>query len=317
MTETLSHPPQDLGLFVGDYLPSLLSLPDDRVLAVLLDGVYRPEGLVQHMALYSLWYYPDAVLRAALPTTLRRRGPTVPLAYFISWNHAMLHPAGEEIVGAVIPYLSSSDPKVVAGALQTLTFMTGSAWGLEAATRGRAVESVWSAADHLASFRESEVLHALVLFVAENPRKRSRDLIWEIASRPDTPDAREQALIAVSWLKDPRDLPRLGKLLLTDEDAVRAVPYQMHRAWGDRAPPYLTKGLRSPNVHTREECARELVAAERPEGYTYLLQVMKGDDQQARSGVVQFLSDRGLVTSSATDADAVATLEAKLRQGRR
>ncbi len=306
----LAHPPKDLGLFIGDYLPSLLATPDDRVLAALLAYLHRPDELVQRMAIDGLSYYPDATIRGAIPKTIREQGPTVNLAYFIAAGHD-LRPAGDQIVTATLPYLTSKAPSPVAGALQTLVFMENPQWGLDAHTKARINAAIWKRMSHPMGFQEHAVLSPLTTFLVFDRSPRARALLWKLSSRPSI---REQALINLAWFGDGRDLAKLGALLKTGDPAVWPLAYQLRRQWGEKATPYLVEGLRSANARTRYQCARELAQAGHREGFAYLRQVLERGDQQSKMQVIMDLTDRFGLPRGAAESQALALLDAKLKE---
>ena len=79
--ERLAHPPGDVGLLVGDYLPSLLASPDAEVLPAFLNALYHKDSQVQSFAMGSLCYFGKDTLTRELPKLIKEHGPTPLLAY--------------------------------------------------------------------------------------------------------------------------------------------------------------------------------------------------------------------------------------------
>jgi len=257
--EQLAHPPTDRGLLVGDYLPSLLASPDNAVIQPFLDALYHPDTFVQSCALKSLGYFEKETLPRELPKLIKQRGPTSLLGYALSWHRQQLQPRGSELVDILIPYLRSESPVQAEGAVTGLSFMRAYDWAAHPDIPQRIEQAMFDAVPHLRAFNNTAILNAVSCFLGSVKSDRSRSLLWEIA---DTPAPREQALIALCWLADPRDLPRLGNLLLTQDPAVHSLPYHLRRAYGEKAVPYLQKAKTdAPDNNVRDECARELTGA--------------------------------------------------------
>lgn len=78
---------------------------------------------------------------------------------------------------------------------------------------------------------------------------RARDLFWDFVNRDVLT---EQSLIAITWSKDPAELPRLAALLEapTKGDAMKrpyaSLPYAIYRAYGDAAIPVLESAFEKP-----------------------------------------------------------------------
>jgi len=312
LSEKLAHPPRDEGLLVGDYLPSLLAHPDDRVLGALTTCFYRPERFVQEMAVYSLDYYPGATVAAVVPKVLHEKGPFRMLSFLPLWRPDWFRPVADRLAEAALPYLDSDGAETVGSALGTLTVLEGHRISFHGPARARADAAIWDHLDHLLTFREPIVLAPLLNFVGVERSARAREAVWKIADRPDARPVRQQALLTAAVLGDPRDLPRLGALLATGDAAVTGLPSQLRITWGDQATPYLIAGLHSPNPDTRLPCACELSLGGHREGFSYLLAIVEGPDGQAAVGVMGFMIDHLGLRNGALQPDAVALLKAKL-----
>ncbi len=73
-------------------------------------------------------------------------------------------------------------------------------------------------------------------------------MLWQLAERPEP--AHEQALIALTWIEDAQDLPKLSEFLVKPGDAdkygrdLASLPDQLVGAYGDTAVPYLAHIIR-------------------------------------------------------------------------
>lgn len=313
LAEQQDGPPEDVGMLVGDYLPSLLAKPDEEVLEILLSYAYHPEELVERFAVHGLYYYPEDTWRRELPAVLRERGPTEFLAYFISWSKAALEPVGEEIVEAVIPYLMSESPAEVGGALQTLVFLRGYQWPPEEDTGARMQAAVWGAVDHITALDGQEALHPLCLFLGGEKSDRARELLWRLS---DHPSVREQALICLTWIGDARDLARLGETMLGSGPGIGSLPYHLRRAYGEGAVAYLLRGLgESADERVPLACARELALAGHAEGFEFFREAV-AQDRKYKHSVTGFLHDHFGMRTDGSDKATLEFIEAKLREMR-
>ena len=119
------------------------------------------------------------------------------------------------------------------------------------AARGEA--ALIDAAEHVVLTADPQTVTDCVAAVGALRDSRARALLWDFVERDI---ARGQALIAITWQKDPADLPRLAAQM----DA--SLPYALHSAYGEAAMPYLQEAMRrAKDVHVRIACAREAVPA--------------------------------------------------------
>lgn len=147
-----------------------------------------------------------------------------------------------------------------------------------------------------------------------------RELLWQLAERPEP--EHEQALIALTWIGDERDLPALGALLLqpgdTDPDGRDrlGLPYHLMRAYGDRAVPYLKRAVsESPYIFVRTQAAEELALEGRPEAFGLFLGAVE-NNRFYKQELVSWLKDRfpKNLPESADDKAVIAFLNSRLRR---
>jgi hypothetical protein len=192
--------PADPVEWLSDYLPSLLAVPDRAVLPVLKDALYHPNELVRQYALYSLSLFDDTLLASWLPITIRASGPTVDLAYLLSWRRDLFQPRGSDIVHAVLPYLASRSPLRIAGALQTLYFLKPQYdWKGHPEIPDLLDRAVANQAERLIGTHSAAVLQPLALYLGTWKAETSRRLLRRLMAEGTV---REQAAICLRWIGD-------------------------------------------------------------------------------------------------------------------
>jgi hypothetical protein len=124
--------------------------------------------------------------------------------------------------------------------------------------------------------RSSRVAHALAVYLPGIRSAATRDQLWQqIEQRPAE---REQALIALTWIADPRDLARIGDLLLQPGDNdprgadLASLASHLVSAYGEAAIPHLRRALaESPYVGVRTQSAEQLALKGRVEAFRFFL----------------------------------------------
>ena len=66
LAEMAAHAPTDATSLLSDYLPSILDIPDEQSLQLLLRYLYDPDDLVRRYAMYGLTYWPPEQANAAV-----------------------------------------------------------------------------------------------------------------------------------------------------------------------------------------------------------------------------------------------------------
>ena len=306
-------PNDDAGMMVGDYLPSLLACPDDKVLPALLDALNNPSELVQSCALKGLHYYPDDVRGRAVMRVIKEKGPTKPLVWEL-WAKSSFHPQVRQLVDSIIPYLRSNSAVHAGAAVQAIYLMRWSPPSLPPDLRAKMNKAVWAAAPHILALKDPEALRPLVQFVGAEKSDRSRQLLWKLSSDQSV---RQEALSCLCWIGDIRDLPKLGPLLLSyekDESAVTSLPHDLMEAFGEKATPYLLKGLQdSPNRSVRIRCAKELAHVNRVEAFYFYRDELAGNSPEKLQLMLN-LRDRFMENQNATEEQTRAFVDAKIRE---
>jgi hypothetical protein len=228
-------PPTDPAEAISDYLPGILGFPDAAHLALLTEYLYHPDETVRHYTSQGLAYWPDDAVTRRLTELLHTRGPSDVVV-----ERTFRTPGA---VDFILPYLQSDNPLLVRGAIagvNQLFLVEPPVLSPEA--RARAGDALISASENVLRDGDPQTgnSYASVLGGVHDPR--ARDLLWDFVKRNVLT---EQSLIAITWFKDPADLPRLAALLEAPANGdpmqrtYAALPYSIHRAYGDAALPVL------------------------------------------------------------------------------
>jgi len=317
-----SRVPSDAAEFVGDFLPSLLAdAPDPRGLQVVLEQLYSTEPLIHGCALGSLPFFREEDVRSQVLDMLHLRGPNEGLAYVISWHASWFQDRKDDLVRTVLPYLHSHQDWQVAATLKMLGFLVHLGnfhWPPDSEVPAKSDQAVLAAAQELIG-RSSEISQILAQYLGGIKSHSARELLWQVAERPEP--AHEQALIALTWIGDARDLPRLSDLLVKPGDADRyardltSLPYHLVRAYGDRAVPYLERAVsESPYVFVRTQSAEELALRWRPVAFRFFLDAVE-KDRFYKQELVGWLKTHfpNEMPGSADDTTVIAFLKTRLQ----
>jgi hypothetical protein len=206
LTSLLAAPPADPGLYVGDFLPSLLaSAEDSRVLAAVIDGTYREESPIASCARTALSLWPAELAVPLVMGRLQRPGPNERLAYFISWHAPWFQDRREDLIRSATDALQSRDDVIVQGGLFILYFAEHFDWPANAAALDDASRALIAAAPSILA-RNERVVHTLALALGTTRNaSAAAPLLQQIVDRRNS--ASEQASIALRWLSQ-RGQPR-------------------------------------------------------------------------------------------------------------
>jgi hypothetical protein len=167
--------------------------------------------------------------------------------------------------------------------------------------------------------RGPEVAQLLAEYLGGIKSDGARELLWQMASRTDI--VREQALIALTWIADPRDLPRSGELLLQPGDPdgygrdLASLPYALAHAYGDRVVPFLERAVTdSPYPFVRTQSAKELAIAGRPVAFRFFLDALE-NNRFYKQELITWLKGRfpEELSSSADDLGVMAFCKTHLK----
>jgi hypothetical protein len=293
--EWMAKMPTSPGLLLGDAIPSLLAFPDASALAAILPELYHPDDLVRRYVEASLTLFDPALLKKQLTPLVREKGPTPEIAGLLDQREDLFE-GGHQALAATMPaFLNSASPLIQAGALQYLIWESNHPWAKTPEFEKQRSVLILNAAPAISQSQDAHVQQLLAEALGSVKSDAARDLLWKMI---ENGESEEQSRIALTWIGDVRDLPRLTGLLMTPDSADpdgrmnSSLAYSLHHAYGDAALPWLAQAARdSKQFLVRTSCARELVMAGQPEGFAFLLQAM---EQRPASSpeTLQFVRDR-------------------------
>lgn len=299
--EMSRHQPSDVVALLEDWLPSILGVPDEASLELILPYLYHPEPLVRRFTANGLRYWPKAEQEAVALRLLRERGPT-------DVTTGLLRDHSEAAVQAAIPYLHSASPVLLRGAMTVIRDLAFHPQArIRATTRSRVENAVVEAAEQVRQTADPQTLIDFAALLGSIHTAPAKETLWRWI---DAGVARGQAAIAVTWQSDRADLPRLAKLLdlpAADETTFKLVglPSALRR-YGNEALPYLEQAMTSsPAVFVRTNCARELVLADRPAGFAFIADAIE-NDRFYKEEMIGFLKDRFVQLRPASEAEILA-----------
>lgn len=221
-----------------------------------------------------------------------------------------------------MPYLHSQEDWQVAATLKMLGFLVHPGtfhWPSDSETPARSDLAVLAAASELMG-RSPDVAQILAEYLGSIKSHNARDLLWQVTERPEP--AHEQALIALTWIAEAQDLPRLSELLIKPGDAdkygreLASLPYHLVRAYGDRAIPHLERALsESPYAFVKTQSAEQLALRGRSMAFGFFLDAVE-ENRFYKQELVVWLKTHfaNELPSSADDATVLAFLKARLQQ---
>ena len=292
----MPHDPADI---LADYLPGLLSAPNSAAWNAVVECLYHPEQTVRSYAAAALGYWPESEVRLRLSQIYATRGPSdVVVAAALSTAPGLLERAA--------PYLQSTDPVLLRGAV-------AAARELLRQRPSPAMESaLLAAAGHIERTADPQTLVDYTAVLGGVKDHRASALLWDFVDRRVSEG---QALIAITWRKDPADLARLSAALegspRSDEHSrdAASLPYAMRNSYGEAALPYLETALRNSHyVWVRLNCAEELILAGRRAGFLFAADAI-AHNQPYKLELLQFLRDRFPETRGAPESQVLDFLE--------
>ncbi len=306
------------GMLVGDAIPALLAWPDALALSAVLPELYDGDVLVRRFTAASLTLFDRALLAKQLTELVREKGPTEEIARLIDQQEELFEGGHRAFLATLPAFLNSGSALAQAGALQYLVWEQNHDWGKTAEIRSRRGDLVLKAAPEILERGTANVQQLLAEALGSVRTDASREWLWKMI---EAGKSGEQSRIALTWIGDVRDLPRLAGLL-TEVDAGDSrgyknfsLPYSLRHGYGDAALPWLIRaGKDTKQIGVRMACARELALANRAEGFQYLLQAVAEVPSMQRE-VVQFVRDSFAGLQDATEDAVMAFIESKAGAG--
>lgn len=257
--------PQEPAEVLSSFLPDLLALPNDEALSVVLEYLYHPSPRVRAYASDALYYWPNSVVEPRLMETLRTNGPAPSVPLWVG-------PHASELLEAALPYFFSDDPVLFQGAITTARNALSPTTNISPEVRSRLEQGLISGAGNL-GHADAQTTNDLISVLGQIKDNRVHDVLWSLADRHT---GTEQALIAIAWQRDAKDLPRLAAYLTAvPADAQPGqtffgVPNAMRAQFGDAALPWLRTVLeKAPSPDVRIRCAEELMRANDPSAFAF------------------------------------------------
>jgi hypothetical protein len=266
--DQIANMPSSPGLLVGDAIPGLLAVPDQLALSAILPELYHSSDLVRRYVAASLTMFDTALVAKELTSLIRDKGPTEEIVRMLDQREELFEGGHQAFLAAIPGFLNSGSSLQRAGALQYLVWSQNHDWGKTEEFKNRLSAIVLDAAPAILESSDTRLHQLLAEALGSIKTDASRELLWLMI---ETGKSEGQSRIALTWIGDARDLPRLAGLLLTSYDS--SLPYSLHRAYGDAALPLLRQAARdTTQIGLRMACARELALAGDPEGFRFLLQ---------------------------------------------
>jgi hypothetical protein len=315
LADTSVHAPNDAADLLTDFLPSILGNPDEESLSALRPYLYHPDRLVREYAMYGLTYWPADQVAPKLWEWIRAQGPSEASVDFFLYLKQFSATHTAELAELSIPYLQSNSPVLVYGALRALSaIVLPPDSGASPDLRSRTGDAIIRAADHILPL-DPENTNQFVADLGQLKDEHSHDLLWDLVNRHGP--GYGQALIAITWRKSLPDLPKLAQLALQPANGrpldyeFGSLPYALHNAYGDASIPYLETMLqRSEFTWVRTNSARELIQADRPEGFAFVADAI-ANNRPYRQEMIQFVRDQFPELRQAADPAVLKFLQAR------
>jgi hypothetical protein len=302
LADQRAHPPPNTADLLSDFLPGILASPDEQSLDILREYLYHPDSVVRHYAMYGLTYWPPQAATESVWELVREKGPSDAAVEFLTHQREFQTSHADPLVAAALPYLQSDSAVTMQGAVQVLHWAFGKDSPVSGPVRVRSAEALGQSAEHLIETDPKNLNeYASVLGMLNDPA--SHELLWDLVKRGL---AAEQAMIALSWRKDPADLPKLAALVLDPgngaDSRLASLPYALDTAYGDAAIPYLEQILAgSEALPLRTGSARELMGAGRSSGFAFAADAMEKGRPYSRE-LADFVRGRFREMGKADDA---------------
>lgn len=317
LARKLATLPDAPGPLLGDALPSLLASRDERVLRVMLEKTYDPNSAVAGYAANSLVFFEKEHVRSQLLSTLKDRGPNDALGYLFATTD-IARPIAAQIVIASLPYLRSSVPEKVVGALHVLSMMREPSFQLPAETVEQIATILQGEVDFVIAQRNEEAALWLANFAGVSRRPADRTLLWKLV---DAGLATEQSLICITWFREPADLPRIVSIVKQATYSNSSDPHgyehsgtvgHLQTEYGTVARPYLRDLLESSKqTWVRTAAAKGLVEMNDPAGWQFFLEAVSKSPFY-KDEMVRWLGDRFPSLRNTDDAALLSLLQTRV-----
>jgi hypothetical protein len=315
LAELSSHWPSDPIELVTDYLPSIMGIPDDQSLELLIQSLYHPDYWVRQFVIGGLRYWPDTQSSAAVAAAVRSRGATDAALRFLESKSRLTAADHESTAERAIANLRSNTPVLLRGAVTVLrSVVYDPKWQVEAGLRNRAGMALIEAADHVVASADRQTLYDFAGTLGGVNDERAREILLSFLDRRI---ALPSTISALSSKRVPEDLAALAHLAFVpmagkdQELEIDILPQQLHSYYGDSALPYLETMVRSSvNSRVRMQCARLLIRLGRPSGFDFTAKAIE-QDRSDHLGMRGYLQEQFAELRTADGATILAFAKAR------
>jgi hypothetical protein len=298
--------PQDPAEILSDYLPSVLASQSASSLNTVSEYLYNKNQDVRFYAAMSLGYWPRTKVAALVAELIRTKGPSEVMV-----NLGI--PLTPDLLDPMLPHLHSNDPVLLRGSIRCIMWILSTQHAaLRPGSEAKSETALVAAIAHVVRSGDRPSLQYLAEAFGQLHGEASRQALWDFVERGVSP---EQSLIALTWRKDPRDLPRLGAMLQASDAGdprgriLASLAPSLRRAFPEAAIPYLEAALKtSAYVWVQTSCAQELVLAGRPAGFAFIAHAME-QGRGSKADLIQFLRDQFPELRGADDAAILTFLQ--------
>lgn len=275
------NPPAARADVVGDYLPSILGVPDEQSLEAVVAQLYHLDPRVARYAAGGLGYWPLPAALEAVQRTFERRGPSaVAVRWLLMQRSNGVEPLS--VIETSLPYLASSDLGALRGAVSAVRSL---GWlqtpELPPDLRARAVAAMIAAEKYVVASGDHETSQDYAQGLEILRDERAAPILWRFV---DDGIALGSSLQAIAHFARPEDLPKLAAFI-----DVKHMPrdYYYHTdgllgalmsAYGADALPYVERVIQETDrASLRDGAGNVLVYADLPEAWSFIAEAIEND----------------------------------------
>jgi len=266
---------------IADYLPSILGVPDEQSLEAVVEQFYHLHSGVKWYAQHSLDYWPLPEALAAVERTFKLRGPSVTA---VNWLLAQRTNGVDPlaVVERSLPYLRSSDPAVLRGAVSAV-YSLGWLGVLDERPdmRSKAASAMIAAERFVRASGDYETSQDYTQSLGMLGEERAVPILWRLA---DEGIALGASLVALAHIAQPEDLPKLAAFLDL-KNMPRGYYYQVHTLLGSIASAYGAEAILyveriiegTDDLSLRDGAGSFLVSVDLPEAWAFIAKAIEND----------------------------------------
>ncbi|MDA0204546.1 MAG: hypothetical protein O3A53_12830 [Acidobacteria bacterium] len=274
LDELTNSPPVSPEELIADYLPSILGVPDEQSLAAVVAQLYHLHPRVAQYSAQAFGYWPKPQIAQLLQRAVEQQGPSQAAVRWLS----MMREAGTDpvvVVEASLPYLLSSDPVRLRGALQAVRGIRGLDDSQpRAELTARAATILLEAERTVVASGDPESQQHYAELLGYGQDVRAAPILWRFV---DEGIALSSALRSLAMIARLEDLPRLAAFLFVPNMhhdyyvAVSSLPWELSEFYGTDSFGYLKRLIQeTDNRRLRRSAAEGLVAADHPAAWAFI-----------------------------------------------